>query len=159
MLLASVLQAASARDFLNAGALEAAPRGRDLLKLAHCRTDSSPARPTKTSNWEAGRGTRPRPFGQRGTESGLRVLAGRRRVATDHRTHTGVAWDDGTAARAAYGVPRPLRGRRVGLLLVGFGVRPVAVALAAVAVGARRPTPVDVGVATVVGPGRVASEY
>ena len=55
-LLASVLQAASARDFLNAGALEAAPRGRDLLKLAHCRTDSSPARPTKTSNWEAGRG-------------------------------------------------------------------------------------------------------
>ena len=29
-----VLQAASARDFLNAGALEAAPRGRDLLKLA-----------------------------------------------------------------------------------------------------------------------------
>ena len=32
-LLASVLQAASARDFLNAGALEAAPRGRDLLKL------------------------------------------------------------------------------------------------------------------------------
>ena len=62
-LLASVLQAASARDFLNAGALEAAPRGRDLLKLAHCRTDSSPARPTKTSNWEAGRGTRPRPFG------------------------------------------------------------------------------------------------
>ena len=56
-LLASVLQAASARDFLNAGALEAAPRGRDLLKLAHCRTDSSPARPTKTSNWEVGRGT------------------------------------------------------------------------------------------------------
>ena len=48
-LLASVLQAASARDFLNTGALEAAPRGRDLLKLAHCRTDSSPARPTKTS--------------------------------------------------------------------------------------------------------------
>ena len=32
-LLASVLQAASARDFLNAGALEAATRGRDLLKL------------------------------------------------------------------------------------------------------------------------------
>ena len=39
-LLASVLQAASppsARE-----PLEAAPRGRDLLKLAHCRTDSSP---------------------------------------------------------------------------------------------------------------------
>ena len=33
-LLASVLQAASARDFLNAGALEAVTRGRDLLKLA-----------------------------------------------------------------------------------------------------------------------------
>ena len=33
-LLASVLQAASARDFLNAGALEAAPWGRDLLKQA-----------------------------------------------------------------------------------------------------------------------------
>ena len=36
----SVLQAASppkARE-----PLEAAPRGRDLLKLAHCRTDSSP---------------------------------------------------------------------------------------------------------------------
>ena len=57
VLLASVLQAASARDFLNAGALEAATRGRDLLKLAHCRTDSSPARPAKTSNWEVGRGT------------------------------------------------------------------------------------------------------
>ena len=41
--------------FLSAGALEAAPRGRDLLKLAHCRTDSSPARPTKTSNREVGR--------------------------------------------------------------------------------------------------------
>ena len=42
--LASVLpvEAASARDFLNAGALEAVTRGRDLLKLAHCRTDSSP---------------------------------------------------------------------------------------------------------------------
>ena len=36
-LLASVLQAASARDFLNAGALEAVTRGRDLLKLVHCR--------------------------------------------------------------------------------------------------------------------------
>ena len=33
LLLASVLQAASARDFLNAGALEAVTRGRDLLKL------------------------------------------------------------------------------------------------------------------------------
>jgi hypothetical protein len=34
---------------LSAGALEAAPRGRDLLKLAHCRTDSSPGTRTKTS--------------------------------------------------------------------------------------------------------------
>ena len=59
-LLASVLQGASAQDFLkNAGALEAASRGRDLLKLAHCRTDSSPARPTKTPNWEVGRETHP----------------------------------------------------------------------------------------------------
>ena len=52
-LLASVLQAASARDFLNTGALEAAPRGRDLLKLAHCRTDSSPARPVRPPIWKA----------------------------------------------------------------------------------------------------------
>ena len=84
--LASVLQAASARDFLNAGALEAAPRGRDLLKLAHCRTDSSPARPTKTSNWEAGRGTRPRPFGHLlrmgagGTRRGTTVVSHRRKT-------------------------------------------------------------------------------
>jgi len=35
------------------------------------------------------------------SEFGLRVLAGRRRVATNHRTHTGAAWDDGTAAGAA----------------------------------------------------------
>ena len=53
MLLASVLQAASARDFLNAGALEAATRGRDLLKLAHCRTNSSPARPVRPPIWKA----------------------------------------------------------------------------------------------------------
>ena len=53
VLLASVLQAASARDFLNAGALEAATRGRDLLKLAHCRTDSSPARPVRPPIWKA----------------------------------------------------------------------------------------------------------
>ena len=52
-LLASVLQAASARDFLNAGALEAVTRGRDLLKLAHCRTDSSPARPVRPPIWKA----------------------------------------------------------------------------------------------------------
>ena len=52
-MLASVLQAASARDFLNAGALEAATRGRDLLKLAHCRTDSSPARPARPPIWKA----------------------------------------------------------------------------------------------------------
>ena len=52
-MLASVLQAASARDFLNAGALEAATRGRDLLKLAHCRTDSSPARPVRPPIWKA----------------------------------------------------------------------------------------------------------
>ena len=32
----SVLTGASAWDFPNAGALEAATRGRDLLKLAHC---------------------------------------------------------------------------------------------------------------------------
>ena len=53
-MLASVLQAASARDFLNAGALEAATRGRDLLKLAHCRTASSPARPARPAIWKAG---------------------------------------------------------------------------------------------------------
>ena len=35
------------------------------------------------------------------SEFGLCVLAGRRRVATNHRTHTGAAWDDGTAAGAA----------------------------------------------------------
>ena len=52
-LLASVLQTASARDFPNAGALEAATRGRDLLKLAHCRTDSSPARPVRPPIWKA----------------------------------------------------------------------------------------------------------
>jgi hypothetical protein len=39
-LLASVLQALA---HPKRGALEAAPRGRDLLKLAHCRTDSSAA--------------------------------------------------------------------------------------------------------------------
>ena len=85
-LLASVLQTASTRDFPNAGALEAATRGRDLLKLAHCRTDSSPARPTKTSNWEVGRGTRPRPFGHLlcmgagGTRRGTTVVSHRRRT-------------------------------------------------------------------------------
>ena len=41
--------------FPNAGALEAAPRGRDLLKLAHCRTDSSPGARIRLPN-----GSRPR---------------------------------------------------------------------------------------------------
>ena len=35
-MLASVLQAASARDFLNAGALEAVTRGRDLQMMLVC---------------------------------------------------------------------------------------------------------------------------
>ena len=35
------------------------------------------------------------------SEFSLCVVAGRRRVAADHRTHTGVAWDDGIIARAA----------------------------------------------------------
>ena len=43
--------------FPNAGALEAAPRGRDLLKLAHCRTDSSPGARIQLPN---SNGSRPR---------------------------------------------------------------------------------------------------
>ena len=35
------------------GTLEAATRGRDLLKLAHRRTDSSPARPVRPPIWKA----------------------------------------------------------------------------------------------------------
>ena len=38
----SVLPVQAASPPKRARALEAAPRGRDLLKLAHCRTDSSP---------------------------------------------------------------------------------------------------------------------
>ena len=66
-LVASVLRAASAvfpiklSSLLSSrvststafGALEAATRGRDLLKLAHCRTDSSPVRPARPPIWKA----------------------------------------------------------------------------------------------------------
>ena len=81
-----VLQAASARDFLNAGALEAVTRGRDLLKLAHCRTDSSPARPVRPPIWKADSRDTPPSFwalacmGAGGPHRGTTVVSHRRRT-------------------------------------------------------------------------------
>ena len=91
--------------FPNAGALEAAPRGRDLLKLAHCRTDSSPGARIQLP-MEADRG--PTPTSHWGLALWRRGVAERRMRSWPHRRKTNLGAPTASSSDLVLGFRSPL---------------------------------------------------